>query len=116
AGSPDSPGGAGAAGRSGAALAAKRSGAAGGAGTAGAAGGAGSAAKLRREAAKSLAACERRLEKLRAQEASLAAQAQTADPADWEAQQRLGSQLREVADGIGQEEQRWLDLAEAAGL
>jgi ATPase subunit of ABC transporter with duplicated ATPase domains len=69
-----------------------------------------------RQAKKSLAACERRLERLRADLDQMGARAAAADPTDWETVRSLTEELDGLGRAIAAEEERWLELAEAAGV
>jgi ATPase subunit of ABC transporter with duplicated ATPase domains len=73
-------------------------------------------AKGAREARKALAASERRLERLRAETRRAGEAVTAADPEDWEGLARLSAHLGELESALAAEEERWLELAEAAGL
>jgi hypothetical protein len=73
-------------------------------------------AKAGREAKKELTGVERRLERLRAEADQVGAELALTDPSDWEAVGRFADRLAELGAAIANGEERWLELAEAAGL
>ncbi|MDR1825165.1 MAG: ABC-F family ATP-binding cassette domain-containing protein [Bifidobacteriaceae bacterium] len=69
-----------------------------------------------REAKKAMAAAERRLERLRAEMDQVNQTLAGADPTDYLQISALTAKLTGLSDSITAEEERWLELAEAAGL
>jgi ATPase subunit of ABC transporter with duplicated ATPase domains len=73
-------------------------------------------AKATRAAKKELAAVERRLDKLRAEVDRVGAELSDADPTDYATVMTLTDQLKELGETIATEEDRWLELGDAAGV
>lgn len=63
-----------------------------------------------------MAAAERRLERLRAEMDQVNQTLAGADPTDYLQISALTAKLTGLSDSITAEEERWLELAEAAGL